>query len=131
MGLFDAFKSMFLSNLKTTFKFAGTVYVALSVKILWDAWRDGSSDIYFPLYVLVYLPLVVTSVYLYTRLKASKIHFLLCSLSFGVLVTAGVFVTYVLSSYFDNSDINLRFLNFMSLILFVGFTLLYMQLPWE
>jgi|GEM_PF-1641284 len=131
MILSDSFKSMFLSNLKTTFKFVGTVYVILSVKIVLDSWRDDRSDIYFPLHVLVYLPLIVISVYLYTRLKESKIHFLLCSLLFGVLVTAGVFVTYVLSSYFENSDINLKFINFMSLIFFVSFSLLYIQLPWK
>ncbi|PCK29598.1 hypothetical protein CEX98_21970 [Pseudoalteromonas piscicida] len=130
--LTDELKSTFWSNLKTTLKFIGIVVLGLSIAIMLDAYRDENYDeLYFPLYFLAFFPVILVGVLTYTKLKNSDINKYLCSILFGVVITASTFTLYLVGHYLDSTELDLRFIKVMSLIAFVTMSLIYLQLPWK
>jgi hypothetical protein len=131
-GLAEKFKKIFWSNLITTFKFVGIVVLAFSVKIIIDAVQeDNSEDLFFPIYLLAFIPVVLIGVYTYTKLKLSTVNKFVCSLIFGAVISASFIATYFLGSALDDTDINIRFIKVYGIIIFITTSLIYLQLPWK
>ena len=125
---------VFLANLKTTLKFCGLVWFALSVLIMFETTSDGGggTDIMFPMYFLGLLPSMVFGCAIYTRLKLSTLNKYFSAAFFSVLVTIVFSVTFWIAGYletgrfvFDGFAIRSRGIGFITMFL------LYLQLPWE
>jgi len=130
--LAERFKKIFWSNLITTFKFVGLVVLAVSVKIIIDAVQeDNSEDLFFPIYLLAFIPVVLIGVYAYTKLKLSTVNKFVCSLIFGSVISISFITTYFLGSALDDTDINIRFIKVYGVIIFITTSLIYLQLPWK
>lgn len=128
----EKFKKIFWSNLITTFKFVGLVVLAVSVKIIIDAVQeDNSEDLFFPIYLLAFIPVVLIGVYTYTKLKLSTVNKFVCSLIFGSVISISFITTYFLGSALDDTDINIRFIKVYGVIIFITTSLIYLQLPWK
>lgn len=128
----EKFKKIFWSNLITIFKFVGVVILAISVKIIIDAvLEDNSEDLFFPIYLFAFIPVVLIGVYTYTKLKLSTVNKFVCSLIFGSVISISFITTYFLGSALDDTDSNIRFIKVYGVIIFITTSLIYLQLPWK
>ncbi|USD30063.1 hypothetical protein J8Z24_08335 [Pseudoalteromonas sp. SCSIO 43201] len=130
--MIDEFKNKFWSNLKITSKFICIVIVGISIKIIFDAVHDESKeDLFFPLYFLVFLPVMILGVFTYTKLKICSLNRYICSVIFGSVISVSTIILYIVANILDATDINIRLAQFFVAIIFVTASLIYLQLPWE
>lgn len=125
-------KSTFWLNIKATLKFIGLVVFGLSTMIMLDAYKEENyDDLYFPIYFIALFPVILIGVLTYTKLKNSNINKYLCSILFGVAITASTFALYIIGYYLDSTELDWRFIKVIALIAFVTMLLIYLQLPWK
>lgn len=132
ISLTNDLKSTFWLNLKATLKFIGLVVFGLSTMIMLDAYKEENyDDLYFPIYFIALFPVILIGVLTYTKLKNSNINKYLCSILFGVAITASTFALYIVGYYLDSTELDWRFIKVIALIAFVTMLLIYLQLPWK
>lgn len=132
ISLTNDLKSTFWLNLKATLKFIGLVVFGLSTMIMLDAYKEENyDDLYFPIYFIALFPVILIGVLTYTKLKNSNINKYLCSILFGVAITASTFALYIIGYYLDSTELDWRFIKVIALIAFVTMLLIYLQLPWK
>ncbi|MEP2650691.1 MAG: hypothetical protein ABJH06_01735 [Paraglaciecola sp.] len=121
-----------LANLKVTFKFVGVVWIAISASILIGCVSDGDySNIYDPMYFLSFAPFIVIATLAYTNLKNSHINKFICSILFAGIGALLMNLFYFLGNFIEVEEINIRFILYMSSIVFGVLSMLYLQLPWK
>ncbi|MEP1551955.1 MAG: hypothetical protein ABJJ44_16345 [Paraglaciecola sp.] len=123
---------VFLQNLKVTIKIVGTIWLMLSLTILFDCYiEDDFSDAVDVIYFLAFAPLVAVQTYIYTCLKESQLNKLVCSIIFSLIGVLLLWMFLLVASFLEQEDISLRFIIVMGSLIFVCLVATYYQLPWE
>ncbi len=126
-------KKIFISNLTTTLKFLGLVWLALSFYIVFDSIRHNSYKyIFFSIQLIAFsFPSILFGVWTYTLLKLSDMSKFICSILFSSSLTALVILTYILATYLETDDIDIFVIRVTSVVDFIVLMVIYLQLPYE
>ncbi len=123
---------MFVSNLKATFKFVAIVWLAISVAIVLNCFKNSDfSNILDPVYLLTLAPIIAASALVYTTLKNFYLNRYLSAIIFAFVNTVLFTLYYFVGHLLDNEELNMRFIATMSVISLITSIGLYLQLPWK
>ncbi|WP_037458069.1 hypothetical protein [Shewanella sp. HN-41] len=125
-------KKRFVSNLKSTSKFLGLVYLPMAIFIVVNALlEDDYSNALVPLYMLFLIPSIVVSVVVYSQLETSQRNKTIRAIGFSISGTFTLMLSYVVGNYLDANEIDLNSIARITPISLVIHALLYIQLPWS
>jgi len=107
------------------------VYFPLAIYIVIDSLlEDNYSNTLVPVYMLFLLPIIIASVYTFSKLETVQLNKYIKAVIFSFLSTSTLIVSYALANYIDTQELNLDSIYRFSILSFIIQTLLYIQLPW-
>ena len=124
--------NQFRSNLKSTLKFISLVYFPVAIFIVIDSIReDDYENALVPLYMVLMLPSIFISVWVYSKLETVKLNKIIRMFIFSITGTFSLISFYFFGDFLDSNAIDIKFMIRMSILSLIIQSLLYLQLPWS
>ena len=124
--------NQFKSNLKSTIKFVSVVYFPIAIYIIIDSLLENNyENALVPLYMLLLLPIIVASVYVFSKLENVQLNKYIKAVIFSVLSTLTLIISYTAGNYLDAQELDINSIFRFSILSLIIQALLYIQLPWS
>ena len=108
------------------------VYFPIAIYIIIDSLLENNyENALVPLYMLLLLPIIVASVYVFSKLENVQLNKYIKAVIFSVLSTLTLIISYTAGNYLDAQELDINSIFRFSILSLIIQALLYIQLPWS